>query len=77
MPVAGRRSYSKSVYEIGTHGRYWSSSPGYSTPYHAEHFYIDSSSVTYNVGTESISNGLSVRCFKNTLNSQTLTLHAN
>ncbi len=75
LPLAGgRRYYNASLYDQGSYGYYWSSSPGYGNSDRTRYFYLSSS----NVNADNVSiraYGYSVRCFKDSSNApQTLTL---
>ena len=76
LPFAGGRlSYDASVYNQGGYGRYWSSSPLPSNASNSYYLYFDSSNISpqsYNYRAY----GYSVRCFKDSQNTQTLTFDA-
>ena len=77
MPFAWYRNRDTSVYTVGTYGYYWSSSPEESYSVNNVWFLkIIASNITLE-NSSYRSYGHSVRCFKNTPNGKTLTLHAN
>ena len=67
MPFAGRRHYSTAeLYDQGSNGNYWSSSPYVSSyPTSARYLSLKSSSVNTGYGINR-AYGFSTRCFKNT-----------
>ena len=76
MPAAGYRIYYKSIFSVGSEGRYFSSSSDSANAGFAAHLNFTSSSIPPIANTKS-GNGGSVRCLKNSPNSKTLTIHAN
>ena len=63
LPFSGRRSYSNaSIYNKGTYGYYWSSSPDHSNA--SNSYYLSFNSSSINFQNFSRANGYSVRCFK-------------
>ena len=77
MPAAGYRGYNdKPVSQVGSYGGYWSSSPDERRAHGALTLYFMSSNI-YPQESYYRSNGRTVRCAKNSPNSETLTLHAN
>ncbi len=74
MPAAGGRRSTSDVYGLSENGQYYSSSQKSTNS--AYKFYF--SDIEINPQSYSnYNNGYSVRCFKNSPNSKTLTLHAN
>ena len=77
MPAAGFRSFDPtSVSNVGYNGSYWLSSPNESNSYDARTLYINSNGVDPQSYSDR-SYGFSVRCAKNSTNSETITLHGN
>lgn len=65
MPFAGYRNYSyASLYDQGSNGYYWSSSPSSASSNYARSLYLDSSNV-YASSSNHRASARSIRCFKN------------
>ena len=78
LPFAGYRGiYNASIYNQGSNGYYWSSSPHTSYADDSYYLYFNSSQININLNSyTSHANGSSVRCFKNSQSTQTLTFDA-
>ena len=64
LPFAGYRYYgSASLYDLGSYGFYWSSSPSSASSKYARRLYLGSSNVDAD-DYDNRADGLSVRCFK-------------
>ena len=75
LPATKSRDTNGSISNVFT-GNYWSSSPDTSSSDSARLFSFSTSDVT-SQKSKYRSNGYSVRCFKNTKNTDSLVLHAN